>query len=47
MYLVPKQISEFFKIFCIKCSSIALSGIQVWRKRFEGDRRCDNFHLLT
>ena len=45
--LCPNKISELFKIFCIECLGIALSGIQVWCKRFEGNRRCDNFYLLT
>ena len=45
--LCPNEISELYKIFCIECLGIALAGIQVWCKQFEGKRRCDNFHLLT
>ena len=44
MYLVFKR---NLKTFGIKCLGIILSWIQVWCKRIEGDRRCDNFCLLT
>ena len=44
MYLVSKR---NLKISCIKCLGIILSWIQIWCKRFEGDRWCDNFYLLT
>ena len=45
--LCPNEISEAFITFGIKCLGIALSWIQVWCKRFEGDRRYENFRLLT
>ena len=45
--LCPNEILKAFKTFGIKCLGIVLSWMQVWCKRIEGDRRCDNFCLLT
>ena len=49
---MSKQNLRSFKTFGIKSLGIkslgiALSWIQVWCKRFEGDKRCNNFRLLT